>query len=160
MEKDRSATIHRRNRQELAIEIYNLSKCLLPLLMTELFKPRNEHLYNLKSVYQFHTSSVNTAYHGIEIMSFLGPNLWNILSNKLKNIESLKAFKNRIKDWKPGNCPYGIFKALISNAGFIWRKKFGLSLPKDLSFHVFLGYCIIKDFLVLLNFNLLCVILI
>ena len=60
-------------------------------------EPRNEHPYNPRYVSQFNTPSVNTVCHGTDSISFLRPKIWNLLPNELKNIQSLKAFKNRIK---------------------------------------------------------------
>ena len=60
-------------------------------------KPRNEHPYNPRYVSQFNTPSVNTVCHGTDSISFLRPKIWILLPNELKNIQSLKAFKNRIK---------------------------------------------------------------
>ena len=93
---------------------------------------------------------MNTVYHGIESNSFFAPKIWNLLPNELKNIESSKAFKNRIKNCKPDKYLCGICKVYISNVG----------LGQLLIFYVFFGYCIIKFYLALLDFNLLLIILI
>ena len=41
--------------------------------------------------------AVNSVYHGTERVSFLGPKIWNILSDRLKKVDSLGAFKTAIK---------------------------------------------------------------
>ena len=48
---------------------------------------------------------IRTVYQGSESISFLGPKIWNILSDRLKNANSIGAFKMQIKQWKPKNCP-------------------------------------------------------
>ena len=83
--------------QKLATETYKVSKGFLPPLITELFEPRNEHPYNLRYLSEFNTPSVNTVYHGTESIFFLGHKIWTLLPKELKNIQILKAFKNRIK---------------------------------------------------------------
>ena len=108
-------SIYNKNLQKPATETYNVSKGFLPPLTTELFQSRNEHPYNLRYVYQFNTPSVNIMCHGTESISFLWPNISNLLPNELKKIQSLKAFKNRIKSQKPEKCPSRICKIHISN---------------------------------------------
>ena len=41
-------------------------------------------------------------YHGLESISFLGPKIWNILPDRLKNANSIEAFKMQIKKWNIG----------------------------------------------------------
>ena len=36
-------------------------------------------------------------YNGLESISFLGPKIWNILPDSLKNVNSIEAFKMQIK---------------------------------------------------------------
>ena len=38
-----------------------------------------------------------TVYHGNESISFLGPKIWNILPNKIKQQTSLNSFKKSVK---------------------------------------------------------------
>ena len=40
---------------------------------------------------------INSAYHETESISYLGPKIWDILPEKLKNIENLEHFKKEIK---------------------------------------------------------------
>ena len=87
--------------------------------MTELFKPRNEHPYNLRHILLFNTPSVGIVDHRTESILFLGPKIWNVLTNEPKNIDSLNAFMNRIENWKPDKCCCRICKVCISSVGFI-----------------------------------------
>ena len=43
---------------------------------------------------------VKSVYHGTESISYLGQKIWDILPDKLKNIENLELFKKDIKTWK------------------------------------------------------------
>ena len=54
-----------------------------------------------------------------ESISFLGPKIWNILPDKLKNATSLEAFKIQIKKWKPQNCPCRLCRVYVQNVGFV-----------------------------------------
>ena len=67
------------------------------LIVTELFKQRNEQHYDLRKNSQFTIPPIRTVYHGSESISFLGPKIWNILPDRLKNVNSIEAFKMQIK---------------------------------------------------------------
>ena len=60
-----------------------------------------------------------TVYHGLENISFLGPKIWSILPDGLKNANSIEAFKMHIKKWKPENCPFRLCKVYVQNVGFV-----------------------------------------
>ena len=47
-------------------------------------------------------------------MSFLGPIIWGLVPNELKDIGNLAAFKKAIKKWSPEKC---------NDIGFIKKKK-------------------------------------
>ena len=70
---------------------------LSPRLMNNIFKLKAENYYNLTQVSQFSRLMVKRVYNGTESILYLGPNLWDILSKKLKNIDNLEHFKRRLK---------------------------------------------------------------
>ena len=87
--------------------------------MNKIFKLRAENPYNLKQVSKFSRAMVKSVYHGTESISYLGPNIWNILPEKLKNIENLEHFKKEIKTRKPDNSPCKLCKVYIKSVGFL-----------------------------------------
>ena len=103
--KDGSVSVHDRNLQIPATEMYKIKDDLSPLIVTELFKQRNEQHYDLRKNSQFTIPPVRTLYHGWENISFLQPKIWNILPDRLKNANIIEVFKMQIKKWKPENCP-------------------------------------------------------
>ena len=56
-------------------------------------------------------------------MSFLGPIIWDLVPNDLKDIGNLAGYKNAIKKCSPDKCPCRLCKDYISNVGFIFRKE-------------------------------------
>ena len=80
-------------------------KGLSPPVMDNVFKLKIENHYNLRQVSKFYRPIVKTVYHGIESVSYVGPKIWDILPEKLNNMENLDNFKKQIKIWKPNNCP-------------------------------------------------------
>ena len=93
LEKDDSVSVHNQNLQILATEMYKIKNDLSPLIFTELFEQRNEQHYDLRKNSQFTKPPLRTVYHGSESIPFLGPKIWNILQNRLKNANSIQAFK-------------------------------------------------------------------
>ena len=119
LEKDGSVSIHNRNIQILATEMFKIKNDLSPEIMIELFEQRNEHHYNLRNNVHFITPQIRTVCHGSESISFLSPKIWNILPDRLKNTNSLEAFKIQIKKWKPQNCPCRLCRVYVQNVGFV-----------------------------------------
>ena len=81
--------------------------------MNNIFKLREENPSKLRHVSEFSRPMINSVYHGTESISFLGPKIWDMLPEKLKNIETLEVFKKEIKIWKPDNCPCRLCKVFI-----------------------------------------------
>ena len=54
--------------------------------------------YNLRWCNDFRIPSIRTVYHGSESISFLGPKIWNILPDEIKQQTSLNSFKKSIKN--------------------------------------------------------------
>ena len=52
-------------------------------------------------------------------MSFLGPKIWDLVPNELKDIGNLATFKKAIKKWSSEKCPCRLCKDYIRNDGFI-----------------------------------------
>lgn len=53
----------------------------------------------------FSTLTVKRVYPATDSMLNLGPKyVWDILPEKLKNIENIVHFKKEMKKWKPDNC--------------------------------------------------------
>ena len=68
-------SIHESNIPILATEMYKVSKRMSPPQITELFKRRNEHPYNLRDNAEFLKPLVNSVYCGTESISYLGPKI-------------------------------------------------------------------------------------
>ena len=119
LNKDSSVPIHIRNIERLAIEMFKFYNGLSPPLMNNIFKLREENPYNLRHLSEFSRPMINSVYHGTESISFLGPKIWDIPPEKLKNTETLEIFKKEIKIWKPDNCPCRLCKVFIEGVGFL-----------------------------------------
>ena len=72
---DNSFSIHHRNLQKLATQMFKIKNRLSPILMQELF-PTHESNYDLRNKKHWETSNVRTTCYGIETLLFRGQNIW------------------------------------------------------------------------------------
>ena len=118
LERDGSVFIHMRTIQSLAIEMFRVSRNISPPIMNDAFKQKDNSRYNLRQISEFSRPLVKSVYHGSESVSLLGLKIWNMLPNDYKDINNLNTFKNKIKKWKPDNCPCRLCKVYINNIVF------------------------------------------
>ena len=121
LEKDNSVSIHHKNIQALAIEMFKVKHKLCPEITGDIFMERTNNQYNLRNRPDFITPQVHSVFHGTESISYLGPKIWNIVPEEFKNKKSLNSFKESIKMWVPTNCPCRLCKVYLDGVGFINR---------------------------------------
>ena len=97
LEKDGSLTVHIRNIQKLAIEMFKVFKNLSPPIISDLFEVC-ENNYNLRNHSYFLILTVKTVYHGSESIKNLGPRIWNLVPDNLKQLGDIDSFKTEIKN--------------------------------------------------------------
>ena len=90
---DKSVTIHHRDLQVLATELYKVHHGLA----AELMQKFNIETRNVKSVFKNVKCS--------KIIPFLGLKIWELLPSNIKDSEILNIFKSNIKSSKSENCP-------------------------------------------------------
>ena len=118
LDKDNSFTVHHRNLQKLATEIYKIINNESPPIMKQIF-PMTLNPYNLRNNNPFISSNVHSVYNGTETISYRGPQIWALVPNDIKHSKSSTEFKRRIRKWKPNDCPCRICKRFIANIGFV-----------------------------------------
>ena len=79
-------SIHDKNIQCLATEMYKVSNELSPPIVSNIFTQKNCHPYNLRLNSQFSRPLVKSVFHGTESISYLGPVIWDILPDSYKNL--------------------------------------------------------------------------
>ena len=113
LEKDNSVSIHHRNLQTLATEMFKISNNLSPDIVKEIFQERFVP-YNLRRNNSFTSRQVNSAYHGTESLSFLGPKIWDLVPLEIKESENVNIFKSRIKRWTPSHFLRRLYRTIFS----------------------------------------------
>ena len=100
--KDGSVTIHQKNLQSLATEMFKVKTGAAPTFMEDIFNTNNNlDTQNVsagtRSKSQFYNpvnpKKVNT---GLQTLRCLGPKIWDMVPNDIKKSSSLPIFKNNI----------------------------------------------------------------
>ena len=109
--KDGSVSIHHRNIKALGTEFCKMKNGLSPELFTEIFTRETESHHNLRRCNNFRIPFVG--------IFFVGPKIWNILPDEIKQQTSLNSFKKSVKKWKPQDCSCRLCKVYIDSVGFL-----------------------------------------
>ena len=118
LKQSKSISIHQRNLQILATEVFKTKTALNPVIMEDLFKFKNL-VYNFRNAETLNRSNANSVKYGTETITSLGAKIWKILPNDYKELTSLSTFKSKIKNWKTDKCPCSLWKTYIQRVGFI-----------------------------------------
>ena len=118
LENNNDICNHHRNIQVLMIEMFKIKNELAPPIMDSMFQRRNES-YNLRNFQEFLTERKRTVQFGLETLSYRSPQLWSLLPENIKEIESLDSFKSTVKKWICTACPCRLCKTYLPNIGFI-----------------------------------------
>ena len=86
--------------------------------MKDIFEERSLN-YNLRNNNNFLTHNIHSVKYGIETISHLGPRIWYILPQNLKDAPDLQTFKREIKSWVPKNCPCKLCRQYVAGVGYI-----------------------------------------
>ena len=112
LEKDESFTVHERNLQKLAVEMYKVLHNLSPKPIQDLF------IHKTRGNGEWVVPKVKTVNRGIETIRYRGPKTWELVPKEIKKAKSLFEFKNKIKKWKPVGCTCRLCKNYIKDLGY------------------------------------------
>ena len=71
LQKDQSITIHQKNLQYLAIEIYKVRMDISPKITNKIFRFSKNYVYSLRSGIELEKPSINTVQFGSESTVYL-----------------------------------------------------------------------------------------
>ena len=100
LEKDNSVSIHYRNVQALAIEMYKVANGISPEIMNEIFQLREKSHYNLCYTFEFIIPPIHSVYYCSGSASYLGPKIWELIPSVIRQIDNFSGFKKAIKKMK------------------------------------------------------------
>ena len=112
LEKDGSFSIHERNLQKLATEMFKVKNNLCPKPFQSLFKTRE------RGNGDFVLPQVRTVNRGEETVRYRGPITWEMVPEDIKASSSLAIFKSKIRKWRPSGCTCRLCKKFVQGLGF------------------------------------------
>ena len=118
LEKDNSFTIHHKNLQKLATEMYKVRNNISPPNIRNLFNEQT-HKYSLRKEKIWENSNVHTVQWGIETITYRGPKIWDLVPTEIQKSLNLNIFKAKIKRWKPIGCTCRLCKDFVHDLGYI-----------------------------------------
>ena len=93
-----------RNIQTLLIEIFKIKKGFAPPIMGSILKGRN-NTYNVRSFQEFEAERKRTVYFGLETISCKSLQLWSLLPEYMRQLNSTDQFKRSVRQWVWNTCP-------------------------------------------------------
>ena len=124
LEKDKSFSIHHKNIQSLAIEIYKFLHNLSPCIMNNIFKVNQTVPYDLRKRNVLQSRNPSSVRYGTETTA---PKIWSIVLEIIKNGDSFKSFKQKIRKWKP-DCSCRLCKIYLQHVGFCLTNRYSVLL--------------------------------
>ena len=119
LEKDNAVTVHQRNLQLLATEMYKFKSGLPSACLQDICNLSVDKGPNLRNQPDIHIPTTRTVQNGDHSIRRLGPEIWRSVPNDLKNASNIHEFKRAIKEWKPSHCPCRLCKIYIQGVGYI-----------------------------------------
>ena len=87
-------TVHQKNLQVLATEIFKVKNILATAIMKNAFELK-EPPYNLRSeTNHFTRRNVKTTYYGLLSINHLAPQKWELVPQSVRKCKTLNEFKN------------------------------------------------------------------
>ena len=118
LRKDNSFSIHERNIQSLAIEIYKFLNGLSPSFLNNVFHKNISDSYDLRNHKEFYSRNPKTVRYGTETVSYIAPKIWSKVPETIKMSSSLESFKAKIRKWKP-ECDCRLCTTYLHHVGFV-----------------------------------------
>ena len=112
--KDGSVSIHHRNVQRVAIEMYKIKNGLAPQIISDLVTKSNSPTRS-----DFTQPTARTEAYGTKSFASFGPLVWDkLLPVKLKKLDNLLEFKKNVKNWVP-ECPCKLCMIYLPGIGYL-----------------------------------------
>ena len=112
LQNNRDIGSHHKNIQGLMIEMFKIKNELAPPIMDSMFEGRIE-CYSFCNLREFLTEKK------IELLSDRSLQLWSLLPENIKEVESRKIFKREVKNWICDDCPCRLCKPYLKNIRFL-----------------------------------------
>ena len=93
--KDNSFSIHERNIQSLATEVYKFLNGLWPSFLNNVFHKNISDSYDLRNHKELFSRNPKTVRYGTETISYMTPKIWSKVPKTIKMSSSLQLLKQK-----------------------------------------------------------------
>ena len=100
LETDNSVSVHHRNIQVLATELYKIVNGLSPEIMKEVFPFNENTTYDTRNKRKFHSRAIKSISFGSKTVTYLAPKIWEIIQIEIENVESVAFLRELLKNGK------------------------------------------------------------
>ena len=100
LETDNSLSVHHRNIQVLATELYKIVNGLSPEIMKEVFPFNENTTYDTRNKRKFHSRAIKSVSFGSKTVTYLAPKIWEIIQIEIENVESVAFLRELLKNGK------------------------------------------------------------
>ena len=94
--KDKSVTVHQRNLQTLASEMYKILNGLSQDIMQDIFEIKSNY-YNTRNAPAFSSRNIKTVRYGLQTISYMAPKIWDLAPKELKQVTTMNEFRPKSK---------------------------------------------------------------
>ena len=86
--------------------------------MNNIFNVNQTVPYDLRKRNVLQSRNPSSVRYGSETISYIAPKIWTLVPETIKNCDSLKSFKQKIRKWK-ADCPCRLCKVYLQHVGFV-----------------------------------------
>ena len=79
----------------------------------------NRKRLSLRQTLDFAILRIKSINHKFESLTYLGTKMWESIPSKIRKKDSLKKFKDKIKQWKPNSCSCRVWTRYMQHVGYI-----------------------------------------
>ena len=110
---------HDRNIQTLLIKIFKIKKGFASLIMGSILKGRN-NTYNVRNFQEFETERKRAVKKScLETIRYSSPQLWSLLPEHTRQLNSIDQFKRSVRQWVCNTCPCRLSKVYLQTVRFL-----------------------------------------
>ena len=103
LENNNDIRNHHRNIQVLLTEVFKMKNGVAPPVMESNLNKRF-NTYNIRNFRKFATERKRTVWYGLKTLSYRYSQLWSLLPESLKEMNSVSQFKRNFKHWICCDC--------------------------------------------------------
>ena len=94
------------------------SNALSPDYIQDIFETKSNY-YNIRNASAFSSRNIKTVRYGLQIISYMAPKIWDLVTKEMKQVTTLNEFNAKIQIWKLENCSCRLCRTYLPQIGFI-----------------------------------------